>query len=121
MDEIINYLNNDKLFIGVALIFINVGAKYVNNDLPKNLDLLFKNIWLRRLVIFFIIFTAMRDIKLSLFITLVYIFLFNILLHEDSHVCIIPKEYIEMHHKVTEQEVKKAKEIIEKYTEQHKK
>jgi hypothetical protein len=80
--DILDFVNNNKLLGGCAMILMNIGGKYMAIDLPKNLDKIFENTWMKRLVIFCIAFIATRDIRIAVFITLVFIILFNYVLHE---------------------------------------
>jgi len=114
MDIIFQCLENSKIFTGCAILFMNIGGKYVSKDLPKSLDVLFENIWLRRLVLFFIVFMTIRDIKKSLLITLIAIILFNHLLNENSPNCILPQKYLDFNKdgKVSDNELERAKNIL---------
>jgi hypothetical protein len=117
MEYIIYYLNNDKIFMGCSMMLMNIGGKYMHQELPKSLDKIFENKWLRRLVIFCVAFVSTRDIKISLFITLIFILLFSILLNENSKGCILPKKYLDFNDDgiISPEEIKKAKEILKKY------
>lgn len=117
MDPIFYYLNNSKFFAGCTMMLMNIGGKYMGHDLPKSLDNIFKNEWLRRLVIFSVAFVSTRDIKISILITLLFVLVFRILLNEKSKGCILSQEYIDFDESgnVTYEEVIKAKEILKKY------
>ena len=114
MEDIILILNNNKLLTGCAMIIMNIGSKYIQTDLPKSLDNIFRHIWLRRLVVFCIAFISTHDIKISIIITLLYILLFTILLHEDSSACILPKQYLDFNKDgiISKDEIDKAKLIL---------
>jgi hypothetical protein len=77
-----DFINNNKLLGGCAMILMNIGSRYIIADLPKNLDRIFESMWMKRLIVFCIAFIATRDIKIAFFITLLFIILFNYLLHE---------------------------------------
>jgi len=117
------HLNNSKILVGFALILINVGSKYISYDLPKTLDNIFKHSLLRKIVVFSIVFISTRDIKISLLITLLYILLFSILLHEDSDLCILPEQYLNFKKdfdlnddgKISKDEIETIKKIIKQY------
>ena len=117
MESIILNLNNSKLFVGCSLILMNIGSRYIIHDLPKTLDNIFKHNILRKLVIFCIIFVAIRDIKMSILITLLYVLIFNILIHEKSAACILPNHYLDFNGdgEVSPEEIEKAKAILSKY------
>lgn len=123
MDQLIFHINNNKIFAGCAMIIMNIGGRYISKDLPHSLDNIFKNILIRRLVIFCIVFIATRDIKISFLITLVYILLFSILLNEKSGMCILPKSYLDFNEDgvISNEELIKAKYILDKYKKLYKK
>jgi hypothetical protein len=117
MEQLLFYLNNNKLFTGCAMIVMNIGGRYISKDLPRSLDNIFKHIWIRRLVIFCIAFIATHDIKISLLITLSYILIFSILLNENSGMCILPESYLDFDEDgvISTEELVKAKNILDKY------
>lgn len=117
LDSAIYQINNNKLIIGLAMILMNVGSKYVIQDLPRSLDNIFQNIWLRRLIIFCMAFISTHDVKTALLLTLLFILIFNILLNEKSKGCILPAKYLDFNKDgiITQDEVKRAKEILTKY------
>ena len=119
MEYALANLNNSKIFAGCTMLLMNIGGKYIATDLPKSLDKIFSNIWVRRFVIFCIAFIATRDIKISIFITLIFIIVFTILLNENSMSCILPKEYKST--KITQREADEAKKTLEKYIAEKKK
>ncbi len=122
MESTIFYLNNSKIFTGCAMMIMNIGSKYMSLDLPKSLDNIFQNVWARRIVIFCIAFIATHDIKISLFITLLFILIFRILLNENSKACILPKQYLDFNKDgiISQEEVMKAKQILSEYGKQSK-
>jgi hypothetical protein len=93
---------------------MNVGSRYIGMDLPKSLDNIFQHVWLRQLVVFSIAFVATHDIKISIFITLLFILIFTILLNENSKGCILPKHYIDFNKdgKISDDEIARAKKLL---------
>lgn len=89
MEQITDLLNNSKILTGCLMLLMNIGSRYLINELPNNVDKIFDNMWFRRLIIFAIVFVATRDIKISILITLVFIFFFCYLFHENSSFCLI--------------------------------
>lgn len=127
MDQIINVLNNDKIFAGCMMIFMNIGSRYIAKDIPKSLDKIFQNIWLRRFIVFCIAFISTHDIITSIFITLIFIITFSYLLNEESNMCVLPPTLLEKDDgqskhskKITTEEATKAKKILDKFNEQNK-
>lgn len=122
MEPIFIYLNNNKIFAGCAMMLMNIGSRYISYDIPKSIDTIFENVWIRRIVIFCIAFIATHDVKISILITLIFILLMTILLNEKSKGCILPKKYMDFNKDgvVTKDEFEKAKNILEKYYSQSK-
>ena len=96
LNESINHLNNSKYFIGIMMILLNVGSRYIFLELGKTHDLFFNNKIVRRALIFTIFFVATRDIVISLILSAFFIVFFLELTHEKSPYCIIPKGFIKL-------------------------
>ena len=93
MDQFIYSLNNDKVFAGFMMLLMNIGGRYISKEVPDSVDLLFQNVWLRRAVVFGIAFIATRDIITAIFITFLFILVFNYLINEKSAFCILPERF----------------------------
>ncbi len=115
-------LNDSKFFMGIIMIMMNIASKHINIELSKSQQQYFKNNVARQLLIFAIAWTATKDIFIALVITAVFHVLATHLLNEDSQYCIIPHSWRNFEKildenddgVVTEEEIKKAKEILEK-------
>ncbi len=119
IDHTIHYLNTSPLFAGCIMILMNIGSRYISYDIPKSVDGIFQNIWLRRFIVFCIAFVATHDIKTSILITLMFIIIFNYLLDEKKKTYILPETYFDLNNdgKVTKEEYEKAKMILQQYQE----
>lgn len=115
-------LNNSKFFAGIVMILMNIGSKYITIELSKSQEQYLKNTVGRQLLIFAISWMGSRDILIALALTAIFVTLTDHLFNEDSKFCIIPKKYrnyerildLDKDNVVTEDEVKKANEILEK-------
>ena len=90
-----NFLNNistNKLFIGLMMIFMNLGSRYIEIKLTKGQEMILKNI-AREVLIFTIAFMGSRDIFIALVITAVFIILSNFVFNENSKYCLLPEKY----------------------------
>ena len=118
----LSYLNNSKFFAGVVMIMLNIGSKYVTVELSKSQEEYLKNNIGRQLLIFAISWMGSRDILIALALTAIFTILTDHLFNEESAMCIIPKKYRKYEHLldldkdnvVTDEEIKKATEILEK-------
>lgn len=116
----LSHLNDSRLFTGCVMLILNIGGKYIANDIPKNAERIFSH-WISRLfIIFCIIFASTKDMIISLEITLIFIIVFKFLINEESKLCLIPKKYmIDMDENgdgvITKEEVERAQKIIDSY------
>jgi hypothetical protein len=113
--EIFNTLNNSNFFIGIMMILLNIGSKYIEVDLQSHKQLLNSTI-MRRLVIFTIVFIATKDVLTSLIVTAVFIILVLNLFNSDSKYCILPKSVQDIDlnndNKISDDEIIKAYEKL---------
>ena len=62
-------LNDNKLFIGVMMIVMNIGSRHLLDEFSANPEEYSRNLVLRRIAIFALCFTATRDIITSVLLT----------------------------------------------------
>ena len=91
INKLLKNLNESPYFFGIMMILLNIGSKYVSNELSKNQDKFLNTKIMRRIAIFTMAFIATKDIITSLVITAVFIILVFGLFNEDSSFCILPK------------------------------
>ena len=117
--DIINYLNglaislnNNKYFVGIMMILLNLGSRYIFLELGKVHDQFFNQKIVRRALIFTIFFVATRDIIASVILSTFFIIFFLELTHEKSPYCIVPKGFIKVDTNndglVSKEEIKRA-------------
>ncbi len=111
IDNILFELSNNKIFGGCILLLTNIGGKYLAIDFPKNLDSIFSQFFfLRCLVLFSVFFMATRDIKISLFLSLLFFIVIYFFINENSSFCLIKN--LDENKKISLEDYNKAKEII---------
>ena len=115
VEHYINFINNSKLFAGCIMLLMNLGGKYIVKELPEGIDQIFDNPWIRRFIIFSIIFIATRDILSSLLITLFFILMTQFILNRQSKFCMLNKK---LEPPVTKLEAAQAVATIKKYKKQ---
>ena len=122
-------VNNSKLVMAMLMLTLNIGSKYVDFGFSKAQEQLLRNSVTRELIIFAISFTATRDILISIIITSAFFIMSNILFHEESKHCIIPRHMkrikglidINQDGDISAKEEEKAIEILKKADTQRKK
>lgn len=87
----ITSVNTSKLFMGIAMILLNVGSKYIDLEFSKTQENTLKKVLTREILIFSILFTATHDLVISILMTAAFTVLASYLLNNESDYCIIPK------------------------------
>ena len=120
----LNSLNNSKFFAGIVMLMLNVGARYYTVSLNKTQEDFLRYNLARELIIFAMAWVSTRDIVTSILVTASFVVLTDYLLNEDSNACVIHKKALEKQHlmrsrfektgRVTQEEERKAIELLEK-------
>lgn len=111
-------MNSSKLFAGLMIIILNVATKYVNLNLPKTVESYLKYTFSKQILVFAIAWMGTRDIYVALVITVIFILCIDFFFNEESPMCMLPESftelYVEKMQTVTDDEIKKATEVLEK-------
>ena len=120
----IQAVNNSKIFAGLMIITLNIVSKFANFKLSKTLEAYFKYTFSRQILVFAIAWMGTRDIYIATFITIVFVICTEYLFHEESMFFVLPNDFKDYHVSlldnennkdvVTEDDVRKAKDILEK-------
>lgn len=127
----IERINNSKIFAGLMIITLNIVSKYVNLGLSKSMESYLKYTFSRQLLVFSIAWMGTRDIYIAFFITIIFSICAEYLFNEDSVFCILSEDFRDYHStliendtkqvdKVTDDEIQKAKDVLEKAKKQNK-
>ena len=107
---------------------MNIGSRYIALNFSKTQEEFIKNLLFRELLIFSIVWMATKDIYISLTLTASFIILADYILNEKSNYCLLPKKYnnsnfIDFNDDgiITENEIKKAEQLLIKASKQHNK
>ena len=71
----LSIINESKLLVGIAMILLNIGSKYVDFKFTKAQEQLLRNGIAREILIFAIVFMGTRDIAYALLLTSAFIIL----------------------------------------------
>ena len=85
----INGLNENKYFIGILVLLLNFGSKYVQEEIGVFADKILSSRIARRLIIFSMCFFATRDIIISLILTAAFVIISFNLINETSYYSIL--------------------------------
>jgi hypothetical protein len=73
MIEHINYVGTSPFFIGIMMLLLNVGSRYITHEFSHDDKEYSQNILLRRLAIFAVCFVGTRDIVTSILLTAAFV------------------------------------------------
>ena len=118
-------MNNSKIFAGIMIILMNITSKYVPIKLGKTMERLMKHYISAALLVFTVSWIGTRDLYIAFIITGLYILFAEILFNEDSSFCILSEEFRDYHDQIekeqqekneqlTEEDIIKAKAVLEK-------
>ena len=96
LQSYLHSLNSSKILMGIAMLILNVGSKYVQLEFSKTQESALKSALTREILIFVIMFTATHDIIMSILMTAAFVILANHLFNDQSRYCIIPHKYWDM-------------------------
>ena len=88
----LSIINESKLLVGIAMILLNIGSKYVDFKFTKAQEQLLRNGIAREILIFAIVFMGTRDIVYSLLLTSAFIILSEFAFNEKSDYCLVKKQ-----------------------------
>lgn len=119
-------VNESKLLVGMMMIFLNVGSKYIDLGLSKTQEQVLREGLAREMLIFAISFMGTRDIPTAIILTASFTVLSNMLLNENSKYCVIPNKMKKIQElmdtdgdsMISAEEEKRAIEILEKAKQQ---
>ena len=75
--ESLSCINDNKYMIGVTMIMLNIGARFIIDELDDDLREIISNKYIRRFFIFCSFFMATKDVFTSLILTIVFVIIIN--------------------------------------------
>jgi hypothetical protein len=85
----LKHINESKFVIGLAMILLNIGSKYVDFKFTKTQEQMLRNGIARELLIFTIVFMGTRDILYAILLTAAFIILSEYVFNEKSKYCLV--------------------------------
>jgi hypothetical protein len=87
----LKHINESKFVIGLAMILLNIGSKYVDFKFTKSQEQMLRNGIAREILIFTIVFMGTRDIVYAILLTAAFIVLSQYIFNENSKYCLVSK------------------------------
>ena len=70
-------INENKYMIGITMIMLNIGARFIIDELDDDLRKLVSNTFVRRVVIFCSFFMATKDLFTAIVLTIIFVIFIN--------------------------------------------
>tara|TARA_Y100000389_G_scaffold179198_1_gene193009 strand:+ start:3761 stop:4135 length:375 start_codon:yes stop_codon:yes gene_type:complete len=77
MRDSLSCINENKYIIGLTMIMLNIGARFIIDELDDDLRKLISNKIVRRVVIFCSFFMATKDLFTATVLTIIFVILIN--------------------------------------------
>lgn len=81
-------LNTNPYFIGIMMLLLNLGGRFLGMEVTKEQEKFFQNPWVRRALIFTVLFVATRNVVVAFIMTLFTLLFLSFLLNENSSLCL---------------------------------
>ena len=116
----VKIMNGSKIFAGLVVITLNIASRFVTIKLSKSIESYLKFTFSRDVLVFCIVWMGSRDIYIAATITLLFTFIMDFLLNEESSYCILPETFTTYHTELldgtapTIDEIKNAESVLER-------
>ena len=87
-----NDVCNNKFLIGIIMVIINLGARFIVNELNEDQIKIVNSTHVRRIMIYLVVFMATRDIFTTIIIGTITILLIKEFFNNESENSLIKKE-----------------------------
>ena len=78
-------LNSNKYFIGLTMILLNIGARFIIDELDDDLRKFISSPYIRRFFIFCSFFMATKDVFTAIILTIVFVIIINEFMGKDEN------------------------------------
>jgi hypothetical protein len=92
IESIFGSFNTNLYFIGIMMLLLNLGGRFLAMEITKDQETFFQNPWVRRFLIFVVLFVGTRNLMISFWLTITVVLLLGYLFNENSALCIIGKK-----------------------------
>lgn len=82
--KLLNDISENKYFLGIVMILINIGARFIIEELSPNQRKYINSKVFRRIIIFCAFFVATRDLLASITLTIIFILFISDLFTNDN-------------------------------------
>ena len=90
-DGFLHIFNTSPYFIGIMMLLLNLGGRFIGLEVTKQQEQFLQHPWVRRVLIFTVLFMGTRSITVSFWATVVVVLLLGYLFNENSSLCLFGK------------------------------
>lgn len=83
--------NTNPYFIGLMMLLLNLGGRFLAMEVTKEQEKFFQNPWIRRILIFVVIFVATRNVFVAFWMALIIVIIIGFIFNENSSLYILKK------------------------------
>ena len=87
-DILLASINTNPYFIGIMMIFLNLGGRFLGLEMSSKQEKFFQHPYVRRLLIFTVLFVATRNIWVAFWMTILVVLFVGYIFNENSALCI---------------------------------
>lgn len=88
-EQAIMGINTNPYFIGTMMLLLNLGGRFIAMEMSKGQEAFFQNPWVRRLLLFTVVFVGTRNVVVAFWMSLIIILLIGYLFNENSSLCLV--------------------------------
>ena len=88
LDSLLHLFNSNPYFIGIMMLILNLGGRFISLEVTKKQELFMQQPWVRRVLIFTVLFVATRSIWVAFWATVTAILFLGYLFNENSSLCL---------------------------------
>ena len=88
LDTVLHIFNTNPYFIGMMMLILNLGGRFIGLEVTKQQEQFLQLPWVRRILIFTVLFVATRSIWVAFWATLVVVLFIGYLFNENSALCL---------------------------------
>jgi len=87
-DGFLQIFNSNPYFIGIMMLVLNIGGRFISLEVTKKQEQFLQLPWVRRILIFTVLFVATRNIWVAFWTTVTVVLFLGYLFNENSSLCL---------------------------------
>jgi hypothetical protein len=88
LDSLLQVFNSNPYFIGIMMLVLNLGGRFISLEVTKKQEQFLQHPWIRRILIFTVLFVATRNIWVAFWTTVTVVLFLGYLFNENSSLCL---------------------------------